>query len=883
MKTYKSINEVKQALLNLETVRIGKWSARINDNDELEMWAPNGDGRAAPFYYFDKAAADFCKWAGIPDKMPKPVTYDKTPSDSGPIGEDTSGDSPWKDPKINQQAPMQGQSSDESIGMDTSGDSPWTDPAVDKRPDEKAKDNGVSDPDLGSDTTKNPTKWGQSDGMSQSNKDFYIPEEDSADDSEYEPKLNTEPHQIQNIGENPSALREFHANYIVDTFVEPKRGLSYQELVESCPSERILRDIANPEKWAANQALRELGILDEESEQMEDSKDARFEPDHSMFLVDYEEDPTKTARLYEDKSAEGAGCGGVGMGEGVALPPGGSITYPKKKKQRQRSEAVAPPGKEDMIQKLKNNPEVDNPWALAWSQYNKEKGKKNSISTLAYALVKANTDIKTACKVLANPKSIEKFSKMDKDAQLDPSSLFEDDMLSDGSNPLNPEEFKEEDTRIVELEDKYDLLYNKFMEASPFMGSKEQVDGLTAVFDGINYSISGGDFDTARSMLDQVEQYLNDMPQPGLSSVSTKIKENWGENGQYQRDIEAESAEEMYHLVRSLGTEDSYDWSSYGKPTEPGEDMVMNAQDLGESPDMSMGVQAADDSAKTYWSDYFKDYGDKMTREDVSNKNRKDNWKPKVKETPKPENKGSDLKEAQMMNAPSPQLSPSESTPMPEAAPTNPTDPVAPQESPPNQQAKPAGPDQDLKNLGWTDEDLANMSPEDKQKIVQIKLKKPGSGVKETGPAPMDKTPKPAPPAGPPTEDGAKPGPDAPQPGPAPVPADPKAPIASKNAQQAQPAMQEPAPSQPVQDEGQANTQFVDPNSDNEYSPESEALKIYNQVMEQEVKATTADQVPALKSQILVQRLLTEVGMPINEARSLFGLTRDKGFNSLFK
>jgi len=66
-------------------------------------------------------------------------------------------------------------------------------------------------------------------------------------------------------------------------------------------------------------------------------------------------------------------------------------------------------------------------------------------------------------------------------------------------------------------------------------------------------------------------------------------------------------------------------------------------------------------------------------------------------------------------------------------------------------------------------------------------------------------------------------------------------------------------------------------------SPESSALQVYNEIMEQEVKASTADQVPALKAQILVQRLLTEVGMPINEARTLFGLTKDKGFNTLFK
>lgn len=38
-------------------------------------------------------------------------------------------------------------------------------------------------------------------------------------------------------------------------------------------------------------------------------------------------------------------------------------------------EEVAPPGMEDTVKKLKKRKGVDNPYALAWSIYNKKKGK----------------------------------------------------------------------------------------------------------------------------------------------------------------------------------------------------------------------------------------------------------------------------------------------------------------------------------------------------------------------------------------------------------------------------------------------------------------------------------------------------------------------------
>ena len=109
-----------------------------------------------------------------------------------------------------------------------------------------------------------------------------------------------------------------------------------------------------------------------------------------------------------------------------------------------------------------------------------------------------------------------------------------------------------------------------------------------------------------------------------------KLKENWGVDGGYSRDIEAESAMELYHLTRSFGQDDDYDWSKY----EPN-DAQAEADVVPEDPMMMEARRAVDEEAKSYWKDYFKDYGEDWVKEDVTKKDRKET-EPKVDETPKP-------------------------------------------------------------------------------------------------------------------------------------------------------------------------------------------------------------------------------------------------------
>lgn len=43
-------------------------------------------------------------------------------------------------------------------------------------------------------------------------------------------------------------------------------------------------------------------------------------------------------------------------------------------------EGVTPPGMEDVVRRLKENPDIDNPWAVAWSIFQKQGGQAKAYS-----------------------------------------------------------------------------------------------------------------------------------------------------------------------------------------------------------------------------------------------------------------------------------------------------------------------------------------------------------------------------------------------------------------------------------------------------------------------------------------------------------------------
>lgn len=72
--------------------------------------------------------------------------------------------------------------------------------------------------------------------------------------------------------------------------------------------------------------------------------------------------------------------------------------------EKYKREAVTPPGKEKMVQELKKNPDVDNPWAVAWSQDSKEKDGAYASPEKAEEMVEEMDEKQAAIRALMDQK-----------------------------------------------------------------------------------------------------------------------------------------------------------------------------------------------------------------------------------------------------------------------------------------------------------------------------------------------------------------------------------------------------------------------------------------------------------------------------------------------
>jgi len=449
-----------------------------------------------------------------------------------------------------------------------------------------------------------------------------------------------------------------------------------------------------------------------------------------------------------------------------------------------------------------------------------------------------------------------------------------------------------------------------------------------------------------------------------------RLKENWGGDGNYSRDLEAESAEELHGLTLALGGEE-VDWSKY-RPSMPGAEeadqaegtvdpaqatpaaaapQAVSARRGGRPFDLEAGcggggrkdkegdadpegdVEAVDEGAKKYWEDYMGGYGKELSKGDTSESKPSGPKKDEKPSGPKKDEKAARRaawlrarREAQAAAPAAQPAAPAPAAPAPApAAPSAPGAPGAPAPAVPGGAPAPKGApmgagDQGLQTLGWAVEDINLMDPEDKQKILQIQLAKPGTQAKPTTPG-QQKTP--AAPAAPPAAGTPAPAsPAAPPASPAAPPASPAAPVAPPTAArmaklvlrkinrrrmmqaQAAPAPQPAAPVQPSAPTPGAPTpgaptpgapaapakptapvQPPTPESGMEsgLSNEERAFQILSEIQQMSVEASSPEQVTSMKASKLAERLLTELGMTMQEARDLFGLASNKSFSSLLQ
>jgi len=725
-----------------------------------------------------------------------------------------------------------------------------------------------------------------------------------AEDSDpYNPKVQEEPGKKKNDGEKPSdPAKVIHTpqgggkdlkdeeegqakmGRLVDSFTEPTSDASdiYRRMSAARPSETLLRDIMDEDKWAANNVfMPKTGMYEVLVGQ------------ETVYKGDTFQEAESTYDEFVEMSSEGYGSV---AGENVVLLEDGHPVLEYR-------------GDSD-----------DEPFSDEFDEY---RGDPDFHGFSPYGRRRANPGAATAVQtVLSNPELMNTLMGM---------------LQQSGNDP------------------------NTFTESvSQWGATADPATDWASIAPEIFNQLSGGGGDL--SMMARRRQ------------AGPRLKENWGGDGNYSRDLEAESAEELHGLTLALGGEE-VDWSKY-RPSMPGAEeadqaegtvdpaqatpaaaapQAVSARRGGRPFDLEAGcggggrkdkegdadpegdVEAVDEGAKKYWEDYMGGYGKELSKGDTSESKpsgpKKDEKPSGPKKDEKPSGPKKDEKAARRAawlrarreaQAAAPAAQPAAPAPAaPAPAPAAPSAPGAPAPAVPGGAPAPKGApmgagDQGLQTLGWAVEDINLMDPEDKQKILQIQLAKPGTQAKPTTPG-QQKTP--AAPAAPPAA--GTPGPASP----AAPPASPAAPVAPPTAArmaklvlrkinrrrmmqaQAAPAPQPAAPVQPSAPTPGAPTpgaptpgaptpgaptapakptapvQPPTPESGMEsgLSNEERAFQILSEIQQMSVEASSPEQVTSMKASKLAERLLTELGMTMQEARDLFGLASNKSFSSLLQ
>jgi len=61
MSSIKSFKDVKTAILNYEKVNLNGWTSYINNEEEIEIWNPKGEGVVSKLSFIDRVVIDFIK------------------------------------------------------------------------------------------------------------------------------------------------------------------------------------------------------------------------------------------------------------------------------------------------------------------------------------------------------------------------------------------------------------------------------------------------------------------------------------------------------------------------------------------------------------------------------------------------------------------------------------------------------------------------------------------------------------------------------------------------------------------------------------------------------------------------------------------------------
>lgn len=906
MKTSK----IKSAILNGSVIERNAWSISIGADDQVLIFPPKGAGFKTSLGNIDQAVSDFCKRA----EMPIPgVNQTNPPKDtsSTDMGSDSSVGEGFRDPSINKHDKPDGKKSPTDLGKDTSTDEGFKNPSVIKRQPVNKETGGLPDTDLGSDTSMR------------------------------EPDFRDKSVSIQSDGRTSYKIQ--------DTFAIEKTPDFYKK--HKAPSAKLLEDIMDPEAWAANNRQVVSQYLNDTDPDRDMSNPHRQTKDVPA-LVGYDNE------TYEEFVGDdvNAGC-----------------HTPKKKRsvRRQRADGFTPP------KKTETKPDTSDPKIKDLAEDSDRK--KELDKTTGYA-----------------------FKDEARKRQASITLESEDFGTYLVINNITGEDI------LIQDESDIEGVAGTFGWPGPMQGSP--VDWLDshigeAVEDPGYFNDPGDEVDAAYDRLRDARK----------RQAGPKLREKWDDGGGYNRDMEAESAEELYHLVRSFGSDDDYDWSSYkpnmpiapegieegnaagekfegpevmgtearryanegltspdelyqqiidaGVPTDKHESdlyflVTPETQEIVdnyefrtsvttfrsegemwfEAPFMLMGghsanvankKKAVDDAAKEYWKNYYGDYGKalvdegniggsprsrkKEKKDKADDKDTKKEARRSIRSRVKANIRRRDANKRRMaQQSQNPNVQPAgqnalDGAPLadtsdlggPPATGLAPTTPQAPDVSKPNGEQLPPGTgDSGLQALGWLPEDIQVMTADDKQKILQVRLNKPGTKAPKSSETP-EASPTGAPPAGGKDVPATTPAMPAEQPAQLEAPTPIQARLIARRLDQklkvrrAQQVLENAPQVEPIQPDVAPQ---VDPNTAPVEAPmapveapiadtgsgslEEQAFGILQEVRRQEVNATDSTGIAIQKNQLLAQRLMTELGMSMEEAKKLYGV---KNTSKLFQ
>lgn len=612
-----SASMVKEALLRGEKVSSNNWSIVITANDQVLMTAPDGRSRQASFMYLDHAVKDFAKAAGIPEKTPKPYKYPAAPKSKSVLGPDSTTNKPWKDPKVNKSPVPDGKKPNTKLGPDSTTNSPWKDPKINYRPEPLIGKGGLPDTDLGPDSVTNKPSWGFKGAKKKSSKKTAKYEVVSGEEVLYEGDVWQEAEDAFN---EYVEMAEENSGMVSGA---PVQILEDGEVVEEWGEDPDVNDddtYEGTDEWMgfeASKKKRAGGFM-----QPEVWKGAMYlvDTNQGTFSVDVEDVGTYSEEDLESMSDEekielfqAYTEGKISEIFDVTIESGwfARLTAPG---YMDRTEAVGPfSSKSEALAELKymyGDDEEDEEDEEDDEDFDVEASKRSSriVDTFAEPkLGETYTELLNKTpedRLLANIADPEKWAVDRMAEKLDRSA----------KRPVK----KAAPQRAFNVYLKGKLIDTVFYSAKDSVDEKEVYDSLVN-HDGYDPRI---EVEEEGSEVEASKKRSRKRP----SKKAVNFSESFADG--YSRKMDADSPEEIYHLVKAFGSEDDYDWSKM-TPRQPGQ---MTEEEAGPIGDLAP-VQAADQAAKKYWQGYYGDYGKDMTKDDDGvSKTRRDPkkvWNPK--------------------------------------------------------------------------------------------------------------------------------------------------------------------------------------------------------------------------------------------------------------